>query len=437
MLALRGGVVVTALDPPEVRSADVLIDDGVIMAVGEVGEGPPPVDCSGCLVVPGNVCAHTHLYSALARGMPYTLEPPGTFLQILQRVWWRLDRALDERAIRASALVGGAEALLAGTTTLIDHHASPNAIDGSLDVIADALEAVGIRSVLCYEVTDRDGLRRAKAGLAENRRFLGTQRRLAVGMVGAHASFSLGPETLEACSELATTTRSGIHIHVAEDAHDQRDSLSRFATRVVHRLAGAGVLTRNSILAHCIHLDDEETSLVRESGVAVAHNPTSNMNNSVGHASAEQLGVRVALGTDGTGADMIGEAKTAYFRQRDEDVFLGPQWPLARLSEGTRLAANHLALGGLGKIQIGAPADLAVLDYPSPTPIDAGTLAGHWLFGLEAGNVRDVLVAGEVVVRNRRLTRVDQQALLADARKVARKLWERMSEIEAHGFGAV
>ena len=164
---LSGGIVVTSLDPVRVSGDDVHVKDGRIVAEG----GGERHDCSGCLVLPGNVCAHTHLYSALARGMPYGLEPPEDFLQILQRVWWRLDRALDEDSVRASALVGGMEALLSGTTTLVDHHASPNAIDGSLDVIEDALRTSGIRSVLCYETSDRDGPERAQAGLEENRRF--------------------------------------------------------------------------------------------------------------------------------------------------------------------------------------------------------------------------------------------------------------------------
>src|SRR5439155_17727339 len=183
---------------------------GRVASVGEAPPGSSPRDVSGCLVVPGNACVHTHLYSALARGMPYRLEPPANFIQILQRVWWRLDRAHDEESIRASALAGGMGALLSGTTALIDHHASPNAIDGSLDVIAEALEELGIRSVLCYEVTDRDGLARAEAGIRENERFLAADRRLARGQVGAHASFTLSPDTLASCVDVSRRTGPGV-----------------------------------------------------------------------------------------------------------------------------------------------------------------------------------------------------------------------------------
>jgi cytosine/adenosine deaminase-related metal-dependent hydrolase len=215
-MIISGATVVTSLDPVRVSSDDVHVQDGRIVAEG----GRQRRDCSGCLVVPGNVCAHTHLYSALARGMPYDLDPPEDFLQILQRVWWRLDRALDEDSVRASALVGGMEALLTGTTTLVDHHASPNAIDGSLDVIEEALSSLGVRSVLCYETSDRDGLERAEAGLAENRRFAKRVRReqppLARALIGAHASFTLSDDTLAACAlaarDLESATRSSFTV---------------------------------------------------------------------------------------------------------------------------------------------------------------------------------------------------------------------------------
>ena len=176
-------------------------------------------------MIPGNVCAHHHLYSSLARGMPYGLDPPRNFVETLRRLWWRLDRALDDEAVWASAVVGGAVAILNGTTTVIDHHASPNAVDGSLDLIASVQTDLGVRSVLCYEVSDRDGPERADAGLEENRRFLKSEWPLSRGMVGAHASFTLSEETLGACSELARTEGVGVHIHLAEDEADQRDDV--------------------------------------------------------------------------------------------------------------------------------------------------------------------------------------------------------------------
>lgn len=432
-LVLFGGTVVSSLESPMIERADVVVEGGRVSAAGTATDGGTRLDCSGCLIVPGNVCAHTHLYSALARGMPYELAPPENFVQILQRIWWRLDRALDEESIRASALVGGLEALLCGTTTVIDHHASPNAVDGSLDIVADALEELGMRSVLCYETSDRDGAEIATAGVRENERFLSRRRPLTRGMVGAHASFTLSPETLDACVDVCERTGAGLHIHVAEDASDQRDAVERFGIRVVPRLEKAGVLHDGALLAHCIHLDEAETAAVRESGVSVAHNPTSNMNNSVGHAAAAALGDRVALGTDGIGADMFAEAKAAYFRARDDDVSFPIGWPTARLAEGARLVGRLFGEAKFGRIEPGAPADLVVLDAPVPTPMTAENLAGHWMFGLASRAVRDVVVAGELVVRERRLVNVDQDELAAKATEVARRLWERCASIGSHG----
>ncbi|HEX8939042.1 MAG TPA: amidohydrolase family protein [Candidatus Limnocylindrales bacterium] len=439
-LALTGGTVVAALDPPRVVAADVLVEDGRIAAVGPSVTRPGVArrDCSGCLLVPGNVCAHTHLYSALSPGMPFDLEPPRTFLEILQRVWWRLDRALDEEAIRMSALVGGAAALLAGTTTLVDHHASPNAADGSLDVLADALGGLGLRAVLCYETSDRDGPAVARAGIRENVRFLARARTgaypLARAMVGAHASFTLSDETLAACAEAAATDGVGLHVHVAEDAVDERDCLGRHGRRVVERLAAAGALTERALLAHAVHVEAVEAALIRGAGATVAHNARSNMHNAVGRPPLDLLGEAVALGTDGIGADMVEESRAAYLRRREEAVTVSPAWTLARLAEGARFAGRAFGEPALGRLEPGAPADLAVLAYDPPTPLSAASLGGHWVFGVANGRVRDVLVAGEVVVGDGRLTRLEEAALAAEARAVAGRLWARLERIAPHPF---
>ncbi|HZD16515.1 MAG TPA: amidohydrolase family protein, partial [Actinomycetota bacterium] len=266
-LVLAGGTVVTSLDPPAVVEADVAVRDGRVFEVGRGSRlsGAEPIDCARCLVIPGNVCAHHHLYSALARGMPYRLEPPTSFVEVLRRVWWRLDRALIQPDNGLSAAVGAADALLAGTTTIVDHHASPNAIDGQLEAVGSALTDLGVRAVLCYEVTDRDGPERAAAGIEENRRGQKDAFRNVRAMVGAHASFTLSAETLAACVELARSADVGIHIHVAEDGSDQRDSLARFGKRVVERLADVGALTERSLLAHCVHVDEPEIDLIRQS----------------------------------------------------------------------------------------------------------------------------------------------------------------------------
>lgn len=445
-LLLSGGTVVTSLHPVQVADSDVLISGDRVEALGEdtIGwpepgsDGVERIDCGGCLLIPGNVNAHTHLYSALARGMPYALEPPADFVQILQRVWWRLDRALDEESIRASALVGGLEALRSGTTTVIDHHASPEAIDGSLEIVAEALASLGLRSVCCYEVSDRDGPERAAAGLAENGRFLERVVEgaypLARGMVGAHASFTLSDATLAACVEAARSTSTGLHVHVAEDAADERDSVLRHGVRVAERLHVVGALDERALLAHGVHLDADEAHLVDDSGAMLVHNPRSNMNNAVGRAPLHLLGERVALGTDGIGADMFAESQAAFFRLRDEAGTPAPGWPLERLAQGAAFAGRAFEAPSLGRLEPGAPADIAILDYAAPAPLDASSLAGHWTYGLGSRHVRDVIVAGRPVIRDRRSTLVDEAALISDARLQAARLWDRLASTDIHPF---
>jgi putative selenium metabolism protein SsnA len=440
-LVLTGGTVVTSIDPVHVERADVVVAGGRVAGIGRAVEAPAGasrLDCAGCLVVPGNVNAHTHLYSALARGMPYGLAPPTTFLEVLRRVWWRLDEGLDESSIRASALVGAMEALLAGTTTVIDHHASPSAIDGSLDVVAEAVAMVGIRSILAYEVTDRDGPGRAEAALCENVRFAarvnGGSLPLVRSMVGAHASFTLTADTLAACADAATTTRTGLHVHVAEDAADEEDCRARFGTTVVERLAGAGALEGHALLAHGVHLSAREAELVREAGATVAHNARSNMHNRVGRPPLSLLGERVALGTDGIGGDLFEESRVAWLRAREDHAAEDPGWALRRLGEGARFTGRAFGEPQLGRIEAGEPADLVVLDYGAPAPVDDASFAGHWMFGLSSRMVRDVVVGGDLVVRDRELALVGQDWVTGLARGEAARLWARLESIPEHPF---
>ena len=447
-LAVTGGTVVISLDPPQVVVGDVIVDGASILWVDPAPQGGTAVDerldATGCLVIPGNVCAHTHVYSALARGMPYHLPPPTDFLEVLQRIWWRLDRALDPETIRASALVGAMEAVLCGTTTLVDHHASPDAIDGSLDIVAEAFATVGVRSVLCYETSDRDGPERARAGIEENRRFAARVSRgtlhprdpdLVRAMIGAHASFTLSDATLEACAAAAHEAGVGVHLHVAEDAVDEQDSEARHGARVVPRLARAGILAHDALLAHGVHLDAAEAALVRASGATVAHNPRSNMNNAVGRTPLALLGERVALGTDGIGGDLFEEARVAWLRHREEDRAIGPDWAMTRLAQSSALAGRAFDEPDMGRLVPGAPADLVVIEAAAPTPVDASTLAGHWGFGLSARQVRDVVAGGRVVVADRRLVRADGERIAALGREAAVRLWRRLEDLPApHPF---
>jgi cytosine/adenosine deaminase-related metal-dependent hydrolase len=253
-------------------------------------------------------------------------------------------------------------------------------------------------------------------------------------MIGAHASFTLSDETLAACVEAASAHAVGVHVHAAEDLADEADAEALHGTRVASRLARSGALDDRTLLAHGVHFDDEELELVGAAGASIAHNARSNMNNGIGRARVDALGPRVALGTDGIGSDMFEESRTAFFRLRDDGAAAGPEWALTRLAEGTRFAGRAFHAPELGTLATGAPADLVVLDYVAPAPLRETSFAGHWIFGLSSRWVRDVMVAGEWVVRDRRLVRVDQQELVEGACTQADRLWQRLEEIGPHPF---
>jgi putative selenium metabolism protein SsnA len=397
--------------------------------IGGVETGAGDVDASGCIVMPGNVCSHHHLYSSLARGMPPPERPPRTFPEILERVWWRLDRALDHETIRLSAALGALEAVKAGTTSIVDHHSSPEVIEGSLDDVAIGIQEVGARAVVCYEVSDRGGTDRAWAGIAENVRFAGEDRwPLVKGMMGAHASFTIGDETLDSLVGSAREAGAAVHIHLAEDDCDQRDALDKYGLRTAHRLVRAGALAEGDLVAHGVHLDDSEVEVVRASGAWVAHNPRSNMNNGVGYAPAPRLGQRVCLGSDGIDGDLFAEARCAFLKARETSSDAGPQWVLDRLATGAGLVGSVFGEPAMGTLAHGAPADLMILEYRAPTPLDLSNLAAHFIFGMGSWNVRDVMVAGQWVVRDRRHLAVDEVELRARCAEAAPALWERMKD---------
>jgi putative selenium metabolism protein SsnA len=430
-MLLRNATLAT-LDPPAVAAADLRIGGDRIVERG-AGLVPHPdegvLDLDGGLVMPGLVNAHTHLYSALARGMPGPAAHPRNFREILERVWWRLDRALDEEMVFLSALVGAAEAALSGTTVLVDHHSSPSFIRGSLVCLKRAIESVGLRSVLCYEVTDRNGPEGRDAGAEENVAFQHhDQTPLTRGMIGGHASFTLSDESLSRLARAVRDTGSSVHVHVAEDAADVSDARDRYGCSVPERLDRHGLIGARALLAHCVHLHPDEVQDVHTKGAWIAHNPRSNMNNTVGYAPVAAMR-RAALGTDGMDQDMWAEARAAFLKMREAGRDDAYSAALEMLAGGHRLAA---ALFGIpfGKLDVGGPADLVVLDYRPPTRLHSENLAGHVLFGLDRSHVRSVLVAGRWVVSDRRLTAVDMRAAFARAREVAPALWQRMADLQ-------
>ncbi|MGB9626558.1 MAG: amidohydrolase family protein [Phycisphaerae bacterium] len=420
------------LDPPNSGVGDIRVDGAVIARVSSAIEPESAdeiVDVEGAVVMPGLVNGHAHLYSALAVGMPAPAEAPRSFLEILERVWWRLDRALDAESLEVSATIGALDALRHGTTTVIDHHSSPNTIEGSLDRVMRGVDRVGLRGVLCYEVTDRNGDAGRAAGIEENRRFAEACRRRNDGrfgaMMGAHAGFTLSDEAM---AEMARSPDLPLHIHVAEDPCDERISRARYGATPVERLDRHGLLNANALLAHAIHLSRADLARVQQAGATVAHCPQSNMNNRVGHAPVDQLGVPIALGTDGLGNDMPAEARIAWLKARDAGIAIPPQQAVAMLGTAQRTAGRLLGIR-LGELRPGAAADLVVMDYHPATPLDAANLAGHVLFGMGAATMRHVMVAGRWAMFDRQVKGLDEAECRAQASRAAAALWARMSGI--------
>lgn len=396
------------------------------------------LDAHEQLVMPSNVCAHTHFYGAFSRGMAIPGSAPRDFPDILDKLWWPLDKSLREEDVRTSALVCLVDAIKHGTTTLFDHHASPNAIDGSLDVIADAVEKSGLRAVLCYEVTDRDGQDKADAGIKENLRFIrrlssDPRPRLAAAF-GLHASLTLSGATLQACSA-AAPEGTGFHIHVAEHEADEYDSLAKSNMRIVDRLKNHGILGPRTIAAHCVHIDAQEIELLRDSGTWVTHQPRSNMNNAVGAAPVESMlraGIKVCLGNDGFSNAMWQEWKAAYFlhkvMNRDPRRMSGADVMQMAVQNNAALAQCYFPAAPIGTIAPNAYADLILVDYQSPTPVTNGNLPWHVVFGFEPDMVTTTIVAGKVLMEDRQLTTLDEAQISAHARELSRRVWKRYEE---------
>ena len=430
------------------ESCAMLISDGKIAAIGNqtelINQYPDveTLDAKGQLVMPGNICAHTHFYGAFARGMAIPGPAPKDFPDILERLWWRLDRALFDIDVQYSALVSLVDAIKHGTTTLIDHHASPNAIDGSLDQIADAVEQAGVRTALCYEVSDRTGAADAQAGIGENVRFLKSleernKHQLLAGTFGLHASLSLSDETLADCVAAAKSLDTGFHIHVAEHEVDEYDSLYKYGKRVVHRLRDAGMLGPKSIIAHGVHVDVEEMNILKETGAWVTHQPRSNMNNAVGAADIEgllRLGVPVCLGNDGFSNNMWAEWKMTYLmhKQVHRDPRRANGMDVAQMAIYNNAALANMMWPNLtiGQLVEGAAADIIFVDYQATTPLSEGNLPWHIIFGFESSLVTTTMVAGKLLMHDRQLLTLNEAEITARSRELAAKVWQRYEGIE-------
>lgn len=440
MLITHGRVVTFDQPNTVVEDGAILIAGDTIAAVGATADltarypEAERLDVGGKLVLPGQVCAHTHFYGAYARGLAIPGPAPKDFPEILARLWWQLDKALTLEDVYHSAMVCLVDAVRHGTTTLVDHHASPNAIDGSLDRIAEAVREAGLRAALCYEVTDRDGPERAEAGIRENVRFIDKARREGgrqlAGLFGLHAGLTLSDETLERC-RAANPAGGGFHIHAAEGPADQEHALAHYGLRAIDRLAKRGILGPDSIVAHAISIDAWEMAQLRESQTWVSHQPRSNMNNAVGVADVPAMlrgGMKVVLGNDGFSNDMFTEMKFAYLLHKSHTAdprVMGGYEVMDVAVRNNAALAESLFGAPLGRLAPGALADVIVLDYYPFTPLTAGNVPWHLLFGFDGGHVTHTIAGGRLLMKDRALLTLDEEAIMARALERAPGIWRR------------
>jgi len=443
VMMLTNGVVMSAWQDPEIFidgavawSGDRILEAGPAALLKTRYPAAMPVDARGGMIVPGLINVHHHFYSALARGL-VPESPPRDFGQILDRVWWRLDRALTPETVRLSALLGAADSIRWGCTTVFDHHASPSCLRGSLGVIARTLVEAGLSAVLCYEISDRNGHDEAVAGLVENLRFMERQHghpRIR-GTIGLHASFTITDETLDEVAE-RRPAGSGCHIHLAEDGIDYQVSKMAFGAAPIERLERRGLLDDRAILVHGVHLTSEGRAVVARNKATLVHCPESNANNAVGRLDVERAaaeGCTIALGTDGMSSAMLRSLRFAFLAQRAgrDDPTVGFAAHPAMLSNNVEVARRYFDEPLLGEIVAGAPADLCVIDCPPPTPLTADNSFGHVIYGMSEAPVRHTIARGEFLLEDYRHTTVDPVAVAEIARIEAPGLWERFHANDA------
>ncbi|MCD6427014.1 MAG: putative aminohydrolase SsnA [Caldisericaceae bacterium] len=392
------------------------------------------------LVMPGFLNAHMHLYSTFARGMALKGEPPKTFGEILEKLWWKLDKNLSTKEeIYYSAIVPLIEGIKTGTTAILDHHASFGLIDGSLDIVERAVLDAGVRAALCYETSDRWGKEARDASIRENVRFILKKKKdnitepetLTAATFGMHASLTLSDETLEISKGEADKLGVGFHIHVAEGEEDVEDSLKKSGARVVERLQKFGILGDKTLAIHCIHINEKEIDILRETNTMVVHNPESNMNNAVGVAPILEFfkrGILTGIGTDGYTPSMFESVKVAYIlpKLHYKDPRVGGAESQKMLFENNRKIFAKFFDKPVGVIEEGAYADIVILDYFPPTPFNEGNAFYHLIFGMRDNVVNTTIVNGKVLMKDHKLTEIDEEAVMAKAKEVAKKFWEKM-----------
>jgi len=438
-ILIQNGTLITFGSPCKVLEGQaLLIEGGRIARIGPRESIPGPfdqvLDAAGQVVMPGLVNAHMHFYSTLVRGLGKA-RPSANFQEVLDNLWWRLDRKLTLDDVEMSAEIVLLDAVRKGTTTLVDHHASPFAVQGSLDRIAAAVKRAGVRACLCYEVSDRDGEAVAEEGLEENAAF--ARRCAAEGdsqlraLFGLHAAFTLSDRTLDRAAGLGRDLGISFHVHVAEAASDVAANLERHGLTPVARLHSFGLLGRDSIAAHAVHVNAADMAILAGTGTFVAHNPQSNLNNAVGIADVQTLvarGVRVGLGTDAMTVNMLEELRVGLWAQhlrQDNPTCAFMELANTLVARNPELASQLFGFP-LGTLEEGAAADVILVDYHPPTPLDGNTALGHLIFGISQATVDTTICNGKVLMAGKRLMiNVDEPALAARSRELAARLWER------------
>ena len=393
------------------------------------------IDAKGGVIHPACINTHEHIYSALARGLSIKGYAPNGFLEILDGLWWTIDRNLDNDLTKLSAEATYLECIKNGVTTIFDHHASFGEISGSLFAIEEAARDFGVRSVLCYEISDRDGKEKAHAAIKENVDFakhaLSLKDDFIKGMMGMHASFTISDETMELCRK-EKPKEIGYHIHVAEDILDLHRCLKEHGKRIVDRLYDWDVLGEKTLLAHCIYVNPHEMDLIRDTNTMVVHNPESNMGNACGCPPTMEIvhkGILTGLGTDGYTHDMIESWKVANILHKHHLVDPGAAWAEVpeMLFQGNARIANRYFEKKLGVLEKGAAADIIITDYIPPTPMNAGNLNGHMLFGMNGRSVVTTVGNGKILMKNRELQGIDEERCLAKIREGAARLEKKIN----------
>ncbi len=437
-IRFENGIVATLGQNNKVLWNGTVVTEGEqIVAVGDAAElkakypKADVVDCEGKIILPGFICAHHHFYSTFARGMFIPGEPASNFVEVLERLWWKVDRAIVGDDILLSAQIPLIECIRNGTTTIIDHHASPSMRDGSLDMIESAVRGAGVRASLCYEVSDRNV---TGGGIAENERFIkkvGKGDGRIAAMMGLHASFTVSDATVEKCVGIAKDAGVGCHIHVAEDAADRKDSLDKYGVPTVKRLHKLNVTGEKSIFVHCVHIDESEMDTIAATKTIVVHNPESNMNNAVGVTKLLQLlkkNILVGLGTDGMNSDMLTQMRCAYLLHRLDNrdprvAFM--EAPQLLLQNNADIVERQFGIR-VGEIAVGRPADLAILDYRPPTPLSEANFLGHLIFGLVDATVDTTVCRGKILMQNKKILTMDEERIAARSRELAPVMWKRL-----------